>query len=230
MTWYAISTSERPEEEYETYRERFGGERWVFLSSAGRPADIANELHEADNWIDGADLAARFYPVSLDSPGQPSLIVTIRPQYANELIPSGRTPSMLPPTRLQVRPDNVYYRAPDRYQTLRRGSRLFFYVSEPEQRIRGSGVITDLFAGDPESCFARYGTRGLFDYDRLEDIARRHDGKVLAIAFDWYRDFTAGVNLSRLRRVTPNYNPQSAHLLSAETAGAIFRDGFRVAE
>ena len=224
-TWYAVSTSERPEEDYVAYRKRFEAEQWAFLSIAGRPANVSHELHEAENWIDGADLAARFYPVTLQSPGQPSLVVTIRPSFAHGLIPSRRAPSMLAPTRLQVRPDNVYYRSPDRYQELRRGSHLFFYVSEPEQTVRGSALITDIFVGDPESCFSRYGTKGLFDYNRLEQIAQAHDGKVLAIAFDWYREFNREITLPRLRRIISNYNPQSAFLLDAGQAGAILREG-----
>lgn len=230
LTWYAVSTGDQPEEDYVAYRERFERMTWTFVSLGGRPADVSHEFHEAESWTDAADLSSQFYPVELASYGQPSLVVTIRPEFARELIPSSRAPSMLPPTRLQVRPDNVYYRAPDRYQELRRGSRLFFYVSEPEHRVRGSAGITDVFVGDPEDCFARYGTRGLFDYDRLEEIARNHDGKVLAIAFDWYREFAAGVSLPRLRGMIPNYNPQSAYLVSAERAAAILQEGFRYAE
>lgn len=124
-----------------------------------------------------------------------------------------------------VAADNVYYRTPDRYQELRRGSHLFFYVSEPEQAIRGSALITDIFVGDPESCFSRYGTKGLFDYNRLEQIAAAHDGKVLAIAFDWYREFNREVTLPRLRRAISNYNPQSAFLLDAGQAATILREG-----
>ncbi|MCY3645461.1 MAG: DUF4062 domain-containing protein [Chloroflexi bacterium] len=230
LIWYVVSSGDRPEEDYVAYKGRFEQQSWTFVSLGGRPADVSHELHEAEAWMDAADLSSQFYPVELASHGQRSLIVTIRPEFAQELIPSSRAPSMLPPTRLQVRPDNVYYRAPDRYQELRRGSRLFFYVSDPEQRIRGSAGITDVFVGNPEDCFARYGTRGLYDYQRLEDIAQNHDGKVLAIAFDWYREFTAGVNLPRLRSIIPNYNPQSAYLASAEYASAILREGFRHAE
>ena len=230
LNWYVVSSGDQPEEDYLAFRGRFEQQSWTFVSLGGRPADVSHELHEAEAWMDAADLSSQFYPVELASHGQRSLIVTIRPEFAQELIPSSRAPSMLPPTRLQVRPDNVYYRAPDRYQELRRGSRLFFYVSDPEQRIRGSAGITDVFVGNPEDCFARYGTRGLFDYQRLEEIAQNHDGKVLAIAFDWYREFTAGVNLPRLRGIIPNYNPQSAYLASAEHASAILREGFRHAD
>lgn len=230
LAWYAVSTRDRPEEDYVAHRERFGRTPWTFVSLVGRPADVSHEFHEASNWIDAADLSAQFYPVTLASPRQPSLIVTIRPEFARELIPSSRAPSMLPPTRLQVRPDNVYYRAPDRHQELRRGSRLFFYLSEPEHRVTGSAGITDVFVGDPEDCFARYGTRGLFNYERLEEIAQNHDGKVLAIAFDWHREFPAGVSLPKLRGMIPTYNPQSAHLVGAEVASAILREGFRHAE
>ena len=67
--------------------------------------------------------------------------------------------------------------------------------------------------------------RGLFDYNRLEQIAAGHDGKVLAIAFDWYREFNREVTLPRLRRAIPKYNPQSAFLLDAGQAATILREG-----
>ena len=233
LTQYAISTSARPEEDYEAYRRRFEGKRWVFVSLAGRPADVSHELHAVHNWIDAADLAARFFPVSLNSPGQRSLIVTIQPHYADALIPSRQTPSMLDPTRLQVRTDNVYYRTPDRYEDLRRGSRVLFYVSESGDgvrgNIRGSGMVTDVFVGDPEACFERYNAKGILDYHDLEEIARNHHGKVLALSFDWYREFTSHVSLRRLTNMLPKYIPQAAYLLSPEETQEILREGARLA-
>ena len=47
----------------------------------------------------------------------------------------------------------------------------------------------------------------------------------LAIAFDWYREFDARVRLRELRRLLPNYNPQTARVLQAEDAWRIMERG-----
>lgn len=217
-TWYAVSTIADPESDYPGYRADFGDHPWKMVSIAGRPANISDPLHEAENWTDGADIYKLFYPVVLEIPNDHSIIVTIRPHFANELIPLSKTPSLLEPTRRQIRTDNVYYRAPDRYQDLRRGSRLFFYVSEPERSIRGSAVITGIHVGSPESCFERYESKGIYNYNDLEMIAANNNGQVLAISFDWYEEFENPVSLSRLQESIPNYTPQSAHVLRANQA------------
>ena len=148
-TSYAVSSIAEPEADYERYREMFGDQPWRFVSMSGRPANTSHPLHDAENWMDGADIAARFYPVHMEAPGLRSIIVTIRQAYADALIPDSRAPSLLAPTRLQLRPDNVFYRSPNQYQYLRRGSRILFYVSDPEQALRGWGIVTSLHVGEP---------------------------------------------------------------------------------
>ena len=226
-TRFVISTGPEPESEYAQYQEQFSDHHWRFVSMFGRPADTSHPFHGAANWIDGADLSARFYPAELDTRGQDSLVVTIRPAYANALIPYSRAPSLLPPTRLQLRPDNVYYRTPNQYQALRRGSRLLFYVSEPEQAVRGWGTITSVHVGTPEDCFARYGTRGVFDYGDLERIANNNDGNVLAIAFDWYDEFNNRVRLHEVQRIVSGYNPVTARSIQSDEARQIIDRGSR---
>lgn len=221
----AISVSADPEADYERYRGQFGERPWRFVSMCGRPADTAHPLHETANWTDGADIGARFYPVRLEGPGQRSIMVTIRPAYANALIPDSRAPSLLSATRLQLRPDNVFYRAPDRYRDLRRGSRILFYVSEPERALRGWGVITGVHMGTPSDCFSRYGTRGVFDYGDLTQIADNRNGRVLAIAFDWYQEFERRVSLRDLQRIVPGYTPQTAWVLEPHHARTIVDRG-----
>ena len=218
---FVVSISAKPETEYERYADEFRDRPWRFVSICGRPAHTTHPLHDSPNWTDGADIAASLYPVRLEAPGQRSLIVTIRPEYANALIPDSRTPSLLSPTRLQLRPDNVFYRAPDRYGDLRRGSRILFYVSDPERALRGWGVITSVHVGTPSDCFARYGTRGVFDYGDLTRIADHGNGNVLAIAFDWYEEFKRRIGLRELQRIIPSYTPQTARVLGPQDARTI---------
>lgn len=224
---FVVSTVPEPEKEYERRSEELAGHRWIFVSISGRPATTRHPLHEASNWMDGADIAARFYPVAIDAPEQRSLIATIRPEFADNLIPRSAQPPLLTPTRLQLRPDNVFYRSPDRYRELRRGSRIFFYVSEPEHAVRGWGVVTSAHIGPPGDCFARYGTKGVFDYDALERIAENARGEVLAIAFDWYREFPRPVSLRELRQIVSGYNPQAAAVIRPEDTRRIIDQGSR---
>lgn len=227
-TWYAVSTRADPENDYPKYQEELSDHPWRMVSIAGRPANTSHALHEVENWADGADIYRLFYPVAMETPNDHSLIITIQARYADALIPLSKAPSMLPPTRLQIRTDNVYYRAPDRYRGLRRGSRLFFYVSEPEHSIRGSAVITGIHIGNPESCFERYESKGIYNYSDLEMIAANNNGRVLAISFDWYEEFEIPVNLSQLKDFISNYNPQAAYELRDTQSRQLLRMASRV--
>lgn len=219
-----ISTSATPEHEYEQFRKQQPSTEWRFISMAGKDADTANATFEDKRWIDGADLAAQFYPVQFANLGHESICVTIEPKYADALIPRTDQPSLLQLSRLQIRPDNVYYRHADRYNVLRRGTEIFFYVSAPDQAIRGYASISDYTVGTPQECFGKYGTRGILTYDDLVAAQDIH-GNVLAISFDWYSEFQQPVRLHDLRRIKSNFNPQTANLLSADESAQILERG-----
>jgi len=219
-----ISTSATPEHDYEQFRQQQISTEWRFVSMAGKDANTNNALFESAHWVDGAELAAQFYPVQFATLGQESICVIIEPRYASELIPRSDQPSFLPPSRLQIRPDNVYYRHADRYDALRRGTKIFFYVSAPEQAIRGYASIFGYTVGTPKECFEKYGTRGILTYDDLVE-AQDERGNVLAISFDWYSEFRHPVSLRDLRRIKPNFNPQTANRLSADESAQIMERG-----
>lgn len=219
-----VSTDTDPALEYETIRAEREDNNWLFASMLGRPADTANNLHGASNWIDGTDILSRFYPVDLQAPEHDCIVVSIRPGFADQLIPSSTRPSMLPPSRLQLRPDNVYYRTADRYQTINRGARIFFYVTDPESAIRGTAIITDYTIGTPKDCFALYGTKGVFSYDDIVDHVGER-GEVLAISFDWYEEFARPVPLTEIRQIYSGFNPISANVISSTIAHAVMQRG-----
>jgi N-acetylglutamate synthase-like GNAT family acetyltransferase/predicted transcriptional regulator len=208
-----VSTSPTPEDEYEACSERLRGHEWRFVSLAGRPASRRHWGHQNRNWIDGYDVAAEFYPLEIRAPGGQSIICSILPRFADALIPLQRQPRLLPPSRLQVRPDNVYYRAPTMHQDLRRGARIFFYVTGPEKVIRGHARIKNTLVGTAEECIAAYGTMGILDLGDLEEIARSNRGKVLAIEFDWYEELEQPLTLASIQGLIPNFNPQGASLI-----------------
>lgn len=221
---FVVSSDPVPETEYTKLQNDSRDLDWTFVSLFGKPASTAHPSHDAPNWIDGADLAVRYFPVQFDLPEQDSMIVTILPHYADALIPRSITPSLFSPSRLQIRPDNVYYRSADRYETLRRGTRIFFYVSQPEHAIRGSAVITEITVDTPEECFARYGTKGILQFADLVRTAG-DSNEVLAIAFDWYTEYPKPVTLAQIKNLFPAYNPITASVINGTLASRIHEEG-----
>ena len=114
-----LSTSPTPESHYLHWEGELRGQQWLFLSLYARPADLEHWSNQKENWLDGEDLSAMFFPVSLVAREQSSLICTIQASYATVIL-SYQRPQLLSPSRLQVRPDNVFYRTPNRYSGLRR--------------------------------------------------------------------------------------------------------------
>ena len=217
IQWVVMSTSTTPEDDYEACRERFRDREWLFVSLTGRPASTSHWSHRKRNWIDGYDIASDFYPLEIRGAGGQSIICSILPGFANALIPRQPQMPLMAPSRLQVRPDNVYYRAPTMHQDLRRGSRIFFYVTEPEKGIRGHARIKRTLVGSAEECISAYGAMGILDFAELEQIARSNHGKVLAIEFDWYEEFERPLRLERLTGLIPKFNPQGASLIDGAT-------------
>ncbi len=217
-TKLVISTSEDPETEYKEWAERFGSTAWLFVSLYGRLADSKHWSGSIRNWIDGEDLKARYYPIRLLTPSQRSLICTIKEPYVDALLPSSEKPQLFDPSRLQLRPDNVYYRAPDRFQALRRGSDLIFYVSSPEKQLRGHARIQSLTVNTPEECLANFGGMGILGFSDLMAIAEKHAGNVLAVSFDWYMEYSDKPKLDAIRQVVPRFNPIGASVITFEQA------------
>lgn len=212
--WFVTSTGDQPEEEYARAESRLRGRDWLFVSAYGRVADASHWSHKVNNWIDGEDIRSRFYPVDIVTPDEDSIICTIRPAYADALMPRAARPALFAPDRLQVRPDNVFYRAPDRYKSLRRGSRIFFYVSAPEMRVRGSARLRELRVTDPESSISEYGEMGILKFGDLQAIAAKHRGNVLALAFDWYEEHQHPLGLPEVAAVVPGYTPVAARRIT----------------
>ena len=221
---FIISSQPNPEMEYDKLRGVAGDSDWTLVSLYGRPAQTDDQFHDVANWIDGADLAMRYFPLQVNTPRQDAIIVTILPHYADALIPHSSTPPLFEPSRLQIRPDNVYYRTADRYTTLRRGARVFFYVSQPESAIRGSAIITGLTVDTPEQCFARYGSKGILQFSELVNTAG-DSNKVLAIAFDWYIEYPHPVKLDQVKEIVDGYQPITANVVNGMAAHRIHERG-----
>lgn len=177
----------------------------------------------ADLCLDALDLEAMFFPllVKRDIPG---LVIPIRERFVSSLIPLTQMPQMLPPSRVQLRTDNVYYRYPSAYQGLRRGSPVFFYETQRRSgvsRLIGEAKLIEWAVDEPMELFARFGSLGVYTLGTLEEIASskgRHAGKVLALRFDWYREAERELDIGVIRSIVSRYNPITARRIGFDTA------------
>ena len=208
------SISASPEEDYVQVADDTPDGRWLFVSMYGRPANADHWSHAVENWIDGEDLATRYFPVEFLTDGLPAILCPIRPHYADALIPAVESPTLFGPERLQIRPDNVYYRTPSMFGSLRRGSRVFFYVSSPAQSLRGSARLRELRVGAPTELVERYGTMGILKYEEVQAIADNHKGRALALVFDWYAEHARKLSRRAIANVISSFNPIGARLIS----------------
>ncbi len=226
-TRLAISVSPEPETDYQDLEAEMKGHDWMFFSLYGKPADATHWSHRRRNWVDAEDLRSRFYPVEFVTPEEKSVLCTIQPAYADALIPQVRTPRLFGPERLQIRPDNVYYRSPNQHKHLRRGARVLFYVSSPNKHLRGSARLRELRVATPAELVEMYGTMGILDYEDIQGIAQRHQNQALALVFDWYVEHRQALGLSEIAKVISSFNPISARLLSYGEAARLVAAGDR---
>ncbi len=184
--------------------------------------------HRSDDLIiDAYDLETMFFPLFVRRQVS-GLVLSIQQAFAKELIPSMQQAQFLPPTRTQLRTDNVYYRRADQFQGLQRGSPLFFYETNRKgavSKMIGEAKLNEFAVDEPRELFARYGNLGVYSLDNLEATADagqgEQSGKALALKFDWYREFEGGLALANVQGIMPKYNPTAARGIDVDTAMAL---------
>jgi GNAT superfamily N-acetyltransferase len=208
----ATSSLEDPQPEYQAACQTAAelGLPLVFVS-----IDTLVGSHEYGICLDSLDLEERFFPLYVERNVE-GLIIPIRQEYVQTLIPLSDQPQFFVPTRVQLRTDNVYYRYPTVFAGLKRGSPLFFYETRRRQgrsRLIGEGRLLEYAIAEPEELLARYGNLGVYTLEALRGcVARRgqHHGKALALRFDWYRELGEPLSRARLEGVLPNFDPRTA--------------------
>lgn len=190
----------------------------VFITMHGWPGDPPSDFI----CLDGYDLQSIFFPLQLASNQKHGLVCSIREEYARELIPSTERRTMFP-SELQLRTDNVYYRAADRYGHLRRGVPILFYVTSKKggSRLAGEALLAKWEVGEPMSLFAKYGNLGIYRLADVEAIARARGGKAVALKFDWFREYERPLDLALVRGFVPKFNPISAWEVDYDTVKQI---------
>ncbi len=164
------------------------------------------------------DLEALFYPVNIQREIK-GVIVPIRESFASALVPHSSITQMLPPSSVQLRSDNVYYKYPNSYQGLVPGSPIFFYETRRrtgKSRMIGAAKLVSLEVDDPATLFGRLGGLGVYTARQVADTAPvrgRNAGKVLALRFDWYREAQRQLGAEQVRRAVRDFIPRTARLI-----------------
>ena len=211
----ATASGPDPERQYRAAcsKARELGLRLVFVSIEPLPS-----MYEYGTCLDSLDLEARFFPLYVERDIE-GLIVPIREEYVQQLIPLSDRPQFLAPTRVQLRTDNVYYRYPSAFSGLKRGSPLFFYETKRRQgrsRLIGEAKLLEYAIAEPQDLLACYGNLGVYT---LEDVRRcvmrrgQNNGKALALQFDWYRELASPLPRERIEHILPNFDPTTARRL-----------------
>lgn len=194
--------SERPEEELAQHRTlaKQHGARPVFASLYGFPS----EAPPSPDVLDAHTLENQFYPLRLHRPSSEDLVIPIRPEYAAQLFPE-RSQTTFGPAKLGLRAEHVYYRTDRGGRNLRRGARLFWYVSGAKQHIIGAARVREVLRGAPAKLFARYGGLGAW---HEEDIEEHVGGEsAMALVFEWFRPALTRPSLNQIRSIKPDFNP-----------------------
>lgn len=183
--------------------------------------NVPTEANNQEIFIDATDLEIGFFPLFVQR-HIGGLIVPIQERFACNLIPDTQRLPLLPPDKVQLRTDNVYYRYPNMYHDLMKGAALFFYETERHgaSRLLGEAKLLEWSVDEPRELFAKFGSIGVYSLDSVSDLVapRGADkGKALAIKFDWYREADRKLTYREVKKVFDSYDPTTARRLDDET-------------
>lgn len=173
------------------------------------------ETRAGDLIIDAFDLETIFFPMYVERSVE-GIVLPIRESFVQMLLPRSDQSQFLEPTRVQLRTDNVYYRYPNVFDGLERGSPVFFYETNRKQgssRLFGEAKLLEFAIDAPRDLLARFGQLGIYTLDNLKASTMkkgRHKGQALALRFDWFREIEQPLSLQQVKQVLPNFDPQTA--------------------
>ena len=178
--------------------------------------------------LDALDLEEMFFPLYVER-AVGGLVLPIREANSQRLIPLLDQRQFLAPSTVQLRTDNVFYRSPNRFDELGRGSPLFFYETQRaagQSRLIGEGRLLEYRVDVPEELFANFGSLGVYTLEGVRNSTSKkgvNTGKALALKFDWYREIVNPLSPQNVRSLLPDFNPITAVKLSLLDAMEIRR-------
>lgn len=217
---YLVRTTESPspEAELEDIRTiaRVQAAQPVLVAAHGWPADA--RIPAEVLILDAHAIETSFFPLTIERPADADLIIPIAPTYANRLIPSAHQTTFAPEA-VGLRSENVFYRVAMGGADLRRGARLFFYVSEPRSEIVGCARLQSIHFGSASKLHASHGGLGAWSRRQLEEHLEGREG--MAYRFDWFEELPQPVPLSGIRRIRKSFNPITVFKIRRDEGDAI---------
>ena len=184
------------------------GKELLFVSAS----PLADEESTNDK-LDGLDLEIRFSPLFVQTELD-GLVLPIQERFANSLIPKMSQLQLIIPSRVQLSTDKVYYRYPNLFEGLGRGSSLFFYETQRStgnSLLVGEAKLTEYAVDYPEELLSRFGSLGVYTLKDLQEhlgTSGNVKDKALALRFDFYREFPEPLTLRTVRKVIPTFEPR----------------------
>ena len=185
-------------------REQTGLRLAATMPAWGEASDRGIEISQAEtagNHIPLFDFETLISPGLLLPVGRTSVVVPVRPSYAEQLLPPTVTQSSLLPDReAALRLERAYFFRAGRHGLLPRGTIVVFYLSEP--RMEAAAVARATFSAtlSKEEAVATLSRQGVLT---SADIEARADaeGRVTAFTFDSLTGIPRPVSYSDLKRL-----------------------------
>ena len=208
-------------------------------------ANLADSLGEALRRPLDAEAASllerRLWPSKLLRVGIPSVVVPIRPEWAQELFdPYLAEQQMLEVSdQLLLGWENAYYRSPSAITGLGAGSRVLWYVTRRGGRyvgtaaIRACSAIRDVYVGPARAAFKKYRRLGVYEWNHLMAITdNKPDGRVMVINFDQTERLPHPVEMPRMMEIVDEHEHHSVSLqgpfaIAEATFSAIYEEATR---
>ncbi|WP_143542129.1 hypothetical protein [Rhodococcus sp. 1163] len=175
---------------------------WATVRAAALAAHAPEVPSEAlPNTMQVAELEKAWWPVKINDAELPTYVVSIRSNFAYDLL--GHTTTLLTrPTTLGLSRENVYYRAARTKQEA--PGRILWYSSRVDKAIVAYSRLVETGIGSPETLFRQFKRLGVWDLDTI----RRSANAANEVAFLRFADteiFKCPVGLDDVRRLSAGH-------------------------
>ncbi len=182
------------------------------------------------------ELETIFYPLRIIFPRERPMLLPMSRQRAEYLIDLPRqSPRQKSLFRDEVEASvrrvplrSVTYCAPGMKRSIRKGLPILFYVNRVGAV--GTARVQDWFPEDPKELHATTDEEGLSDLNEILEIAAsggEKPGKIMMVAFQWYRSLHRPVTIKEIHGMDESFNPQRNRSVSTKLFDWIVATGNR---
>ena len=142
------------------------------------------KAHDRTSIVSLFDFETLISPGALICAGRPAVMIPIRPEYADELLPSTvRQLSALPGKEAALRLERAYFSGAGRRGLLTPGKIAVFYISRRRQEAVAAARITFSGSLTKTQAVLNLGRQGVLTEDEIHQKANRK-GEITAFTFD----------------------------------------------